>query len=170
MAKLNSLQNINIRTNFQYGDLGIVLSLHGEIYHQEYRFNHEFEAYVAEGFVEFVKVYQEDKSRLWIAEVNGKAIGTLAIMERSPQQAQFRWFLIHPDYRGVGLGRLLVKESISFSQEAGYQSIFLWTLKHLAAARALYEKYGFQLEEEKDNFLWGQNVTEQYYVLNFLKK
>jgi len=44
---------MNIRNNYQYGDIAMVLSLHGQLYHQEYGFNHEFEAYVAEGLVEF---------------------------------------------------------------------------------------------------------------------
>ncbi len=163
------LKDIIIRNDFQYGDLGIVLSMHGKLYHQEYRFNHEFEVYVAEGIIEFANTYQEGRSSLWIAESKGKAIGTVTIMERSPQQAQFRWFLIHPGYRGIGLGRLLMEKVINFGREAGYCTIYLWTLKHLTAARTLYERYGFQLEEEKTHFLWGQNLTEQRYLLNFLK-
>jgi GNAT superfamily N-acetyltransferase len=164
------LNKFIIRNNFQYGDLGMVLALHGELYYSEYQLNHEFEAYVAEGLAEFAKIYQEGKSRLWIAEFTGKAIGTLAIMERPEQQGQIRWFLIHPDYRGIGLGKLLVEKAINFCRDAGYQSIFLWTLENLTAARAIYEKYGFRLKEEKEHFLWGQNLIEQYYVLNLKKK
>ncbi len=160
------LKEIIVRHNFQYGDLGIVLVLHGELYHREYQFNHEFEGYVAAGLAEFAQVYQEGKSRLWIAEIKGKAIGSLAIIARPQQQAQLRWFLIHPDYRGIGLGKLMVKSAIKFCREAGYQSIFLWTLENLITARIIYEKYGFVLQEEKEHFLWGHNVIEQYYVLH----
>jgi len=150
--------------------LGIVLSMHGELYHQEYSFNHEFEAYVAEGIVEFARKYREGRSSLWIAESKGKAIGTVTIMEKTPQQAQFRWFLIRPDYRGIGLGRLLMENTINFGREAGYDSIYLWTLEHLTAAIVLYNRFGFQLDEEKKHFLWGQNLTEQRYLLNLKNK
>ena len=165
-----SLKDIIIRNNFQYGDLGIVLSMHGKLYHQEYQFNHEYESYVAEGIVEFAKTYQEGRSRLWIAENKGVPIGSIAVMERTPQQAQFRWFLIHPDYRGIGLGRVLVEKTINFAREASYDSLYLWTLEHLTAAIILYNRFGFQLVEEKKHFLWGQDLTEQRYLLNLKDK
>ena len=162
-------KNITIRHDFQYGDLGKLLTLHGILYHQEYQFNHEFESYVAGGIAEFAKVYREGKSRLWIAEIRGEPIGTLTLMERTSEQAQFRWFLIHPDYRGMGLGKLLMEELINFGKEAGYQNIYLWTLDHLTAARFLYQKYGFEKVEEKNHTLWGQNLTELRYDLNLVK-
>ncbi len=132
------LGEINIRNNFQYGDMGIVLSLHGRLYYQEYQFNHEFESYVAEGLVEFAREYKEDKSSLWIAEVKDRAISSLAILERPNKQAQLRWFLIHPDYRGIGLGKCLVERAITFCRDAGYHSVYLWTLKNLIAAKIIY--------------------------------
>ena len=159
-------KEITVRHDFQYGDLGKLLALHGILYHREYQFNHEFESYVAEGLAEFAKVYREGKSRLWIVEIRGESIGTLALMERTSEQAQFRWFLIHPDYRGIGLGKFLMEKLINFGKEAGYQGIYLWTLEHLAAARILYEKYGFKKVEEKSHSLWGQNLTELRYNLN----
>lgn len=168
-SKPDILKEIIIRNDFQYGDLGIVLLLHGKLYHQEYQFNHDFEMYVAEGLAEFIKMYREGKSRLWVAEVKGKAIGTVAILERPQYQAQLRWFLIHPDYRGIGLGKILTEKTIIFCRDAGYHSIYLWTLKNLIAARIIYEQYGFKLIEEKEHFFWGQNLTEQCYTLKLKK-
>jgi len=60
---LPEIPDISIHHDFRYGDLGKVLYLHGQIYHQEYSFNHEFEAYVAEGLVEFARKYKPGKSR-----------------------------------------------------------------------------------------------------------
>ena len=168
MSNQDTLNGITIRHNYQYGDLGIVLSLHGHLYHQEYHFNHKFEAYVAEGLAEFANTYREEKCRLWIAETKGKVIATLAVMERPKKQAQLRWFLVHPDFRMLGLGKLLMRKLLQFCQEAGYQSIFLWTLEHLISARVLYEKFGFHLEKEQESFLWGHNITEQYYLLDLI--
>jgi hypothetical protein len=39
-------------------------------------------------------------------------------------------------------------------------------LDNLAAARTIYETNGFKLVEKKDNYLWGHNLVEEYYVLN----
>jgi GNAT superfamily N-acetyltransferase len=170
MPEKSPLKEIIIRNDFQYGDLGIVLSMHGKLYHQEYQFNHEYEAHVAEGIIEFAKTYREGRSRLWIAESKGVPIGSVAVMERTPRQAQFRWFLIHPDYRGIGLGRVLVEKTINFAREAGYDSLYLWTYEHLTAAIILYNRFGFQLVEEKKHSLWDQDLTEQRYLLNLKDK
>ncbi len=165
----NFLPDINIRNDFQYGDIGKLLSLHGQVYHQEYGFNHEFEAYVAEGLGEFARAYQEGKSSLWIAEIKNSAIGSIAILERPNQQAQLRWFLVHPEYRGVKLGKYLFEKALKFCQIAGYDMVFLWTLDNLAAARTIYETNGFKREDKKKHFLWGKHLVEEYYVLNLNK-
>jgi len=161
----NFLYNTNIRNDFQYGDIGRVLLLHGQVYYQEYGFNHEFEAYVAEGLGEFARAYQEGKSSLWIAEIKKTTIGSIAILERPHQQAQLRWFLVRPEYRRIKLGRLLFEKALKFCQSAGYDKIFLWTLDILAAARAVYEANGFKKENEKKHFLWGHHLVEEYHVL-----
>lgn len=163
------LLDITIHNNFSYGDLGKVLTLHGQVYHQEYGFNHEFEAYVADGLVEFARIYQDGKSSLWIAEIKDTIIGSIAILERPHQQAQLRWFLVHPDYRGIKLGQHLFKEAIQFCQKYDYHMIFLWTLDNLDAARAIYERNSFILVEQKEHYLWGRQLVEEYHVLNLKK-
>jgi len=162
----NLLPYINIRNNFQYGDMGKVLYLHGQVYYQEYGFNHEFEAYVAKGLAEFANKYNPGKSCIWIAENKGVAIGSIAILERENNQAQLRWFVVHPGYRGIGLGKSLFVKALGFCQAAGYEKIFLWTLDNLATARTIYEANGFKLVEKKKNYLWGHHLVEEYCVLN----
>jgi len=162
----NLLPYINIRNNFQYGDMGKVLYLHGQVYYQEYRFNHEFESYVAEGLAEFANKYKPGKSSIWIAEDKDTIVGSIAILERENNQAQLRWFLVHPGYRGTALGKSLFGKALEFCHSSGYEKIFLWTLDTLAAARTIYETNGFKLKEEKKNYLWGHQLVEEYYVLN----
>ena len=157
--------NISIRNNFQYGDLGIVLSLHGELYHREYGFDHHFEAYVAAGLAEFAQNYHTKKSSLWIAESKNNAIGTIAILERPHHHAQLRWFLIVPDFRGLKLGRHLLKEAVQFCRDCGYKEIFLWTLDQLEAAKAIYLGNGFKLVERKESHIWGKHLIEERYIL-----
>jgi len=160
------LPDINIRNNYQYGDIGMVLSLHGQVYHQGYGFNHEFEAYVAEGLAEFARIYQDGKSSLWIAEIKDTIIGSIAILERPHQQAQLRWFLVHPDYRGIQLGKHLFGEALKFCQDAEYEKVYLWTLGHLDAARTIYHKNGFKLLEKNKIVQFGHHLVEEYHVLN----
>ncbi|MBN2395150.1 MAG: GNAT family N-acetyltransferase [Candidatus Atribacteria bacterium] len=160
------LSKIKIRDNFQYGDLGKILTLHGEVYQKVYGFDHSFEGYVAEGLAEFALTYQQRPSRLWIAEEKEKIVGCIAILGRSNEQAQLRWFLVHPDYQGIKLGKHLFSETLNFCKNTGYKWIYLWTLDHLTAAKKIYEDNGFKMKEQKRHDLWGHHLVEEYYVLN----
>ena len=119
---------------------------------------------MAAGTVEFAQSFDPQKDRLWIAEAGGKAIGSIAIVRRPASEAQLRWFLIHPNWRGLGLGRILLREALQFCGECGYRAVFLWTVSGLAAATHLYESAGFEKNDEKTSKLWGHTVTEERYA------
>lgn len=74
-----------------------------------------------------------------------------------------RWLLLHPDVRGLGLGRFLVAEAIRFSRASGYSKLFLWTVNALTAAVKLYLSAGMRVKEEETHQLGGAMVTEQKY-------
>jgi ribosomal protein S18 acetylase RimI-like enzyme len=147
------------------GDIGYLTWLHGVLYASEYGWDHTFEAYVAGPLADFAKSHT-DRERIWIVEKNNVVAGSIAIVEASTEQAQFRWFLLHPDLRGQGIGRMLMEEAISFSRASGYSIIFLWTTSDLVAAAKLYESFGFHITEEITHDAWGAAVTEQRYELN----
>lgn len=46
--------------------------------------------------------------------------------------------------RGKGLGRRLLERCLKSAKRSGYTRCYLETLKHMKAARALYEKMGFR--------------------------
>ena len=158
--------SFSIRTELKPGDLGAIMHLHGVLYAQEYGLDWTFELYIAKGYIEAAEVLTSGKARLWVAEDAGKIVGSVAIVEHSPDAAQLRWFLVHPGARGQGLGRRLLKEAIELSRASGYQKIFLWTLGHLDAAIHLYRAFGFQKTEEATHRLWGQTLTEERYKLS----
>ena len=156
---------VDIRNNLKPGDVGYLTWLHGVLYAKEYGWDHTFEAYVAGPLAEFSKSHT-DRERIWIVEHDGTVAGSIAIVEASTEQAQLRWFVLHPDLRGKGIGRTLMDEAIGFSNASGYSMIFLWTTSNLAAAAKLYESFGFHITEEVTHELWGATVTEQRYELN----
>ena len=98
-----ALDEISIRTELQPGDLGYLTYLHGALYTKEYNYGIQFETYVAKGLCEFYEKYNPQKSRVWVCEHNDKIIGFLLLMDRG-EAAQLRYFLIEPEYRGIGLG------------------------------------------------------------------
>ena len=104
--------------------------------------------------------------RLWLAELDGRLVGSIAIARRDSGQAQLRWFLLHPEERGLGLGRRLVEDALAFSRAAGYRSIFLWTVDPLITAARLYASVGFRRTETRPRTqLWGSILAEERYDL-----
>src|SRR6266511_3167156 len=93
-------QHVTIRDDLRPGDLGRVTALHGVLYADEYGFDHTFEAYVAESLAEYGRAARPERSRLWLAELDGRLVGSIGIVGREGGAAQLRWFLLQPDVRG----------------------------------------------------------------------
>ena len=159
-----SLDDISIRTDLHPGDLGYVTYLHGALYHREYNYGLQFENYVAKGLCEFYEKYKPERNRIWACEHNEQMIGFLLLMDRG-HAAQLRYFLIEPEYRGIGLGSKLMNLYMDFLSECGYKKSYLWTTHELSTAAFLYKRHGFQLTEEKDSTAFGKLLREQRYDL-----
>jgi peptidyl-dipeptidase Dcp len=162
--KTPSLSDITIRTELQPGDIGYVTYLHGHLYKQEYNYGISFEAYVALGLHEFYERYNPDRSRVWVCEHNEEMIGFVLLMDRG-EAAQLRYFIIEPEYRGVGLGKKLMTLYMDFLKSRKYQSSYLWTTHELKAAASLYLRHGFRLTDEKESSSFGKPLKEQRYDL-----
>jgi N-acetylglutamate synthase-like GNAT family acetyltransferase len=160
---LKEINDIPVRNNLQPGDLGYIIYLHGKLYKQEYNYAIEFEMYVAEGLQEFFKNYDLKKDRIWICEHEKKIIGSLLLIHREKTSAQLRYFLIAPEYRGLGLGKKLMQMFMNFFHECDYKSCYLWTTDELISAASLYKRFGFILSEEKISDAFGKKVKEQRY-------
>jgi N-acetylglutamate synthase-like GNAT family acetyltransferase len=157
-----------LRNNLNPGDIGDLIHLHGILYDEEFGFDKTFEAYVACGLAEFVLSNDLQRERIWLAESEGKIIGCIAIVKFSEEEAQLRWYLVHPGYRGIGLGKTLILDALAFCREKKYSSVFLWTTSELVAAAKLYTRSGFWKTEEKTHVNWGKMVTEERYDLKFI--
>ncbi len=162
-----SLEDISIRTELRPGDLGYVTYMHGALYSREYDYGLQFESYVAKGLCEFYEKYNPERNRIWACEHNNHIIGFLLLMDRD-NAAQLRYFLIEPEYRGIGLGRKLLDLYMDFLRECGYKESYLWTTHELTTAAALYKRLGFKLTEEKASTAFGKPLIEQRYDLMLL--
>src|ERR1044072_1015844 len=125
-AALN-YKNISIRTRLMPGDLGYVIYRHGKLYNEENDYGIIFESYVASGLAEFYRLYDAEKDCVWVCEDKDKIIGFLALVHRSKETAQLRYFYLEPEYRGIGLGNKLMLLFMDFLKEKGYKSAYLWT-------------------------------------------
>jgi len=155
-----------IRHQIKPGDIGYLTYLHAILYAKECGYDQTFEAYVAGGLAEFVQSFSPDRDRIWLAEANGRIIGSIAIVGHTEVDAQLRWFLVHPDYRGLGIGKRLLKDALQFCKDRKYNTVFLWTASELMEAGLLYTRFGFRKTEEKAHEIWGKRVTEERYDLH----
>ena len=165
MAPRIRLEDIDIRTELQPGDMGYVIFLHGDLYKKEYGYGISFETYVAGGLYEFVSGYNPQRDAVWICEHDHEIIGFLLLMDRGNNSAQLRYFLLKPGYRGIGLGKKLIGEFMACAKMRRYNHVYLWTTHEQLAAASLYIGYGFKLTEEKESTAFGKSLTEQRYDL-----
>jgi peptidyl-dipeptidase Dcp len=163
-TKIN-LNDISIRSKLRPGDIGYITYLHGSLYKKEYNYGITFETYVAKGLIEFYNNFDSKKDNLWICEHNEKIIGFLLLMHKDKNVAQLRYFLLEPQYRGIGLGKKLMTLYMDSFHKCNYDSSYLWTTHELYAAASLYKRHGFKLTEEKESIAFGKPLKEQRYDL-----
>lgn len=145
----------------QPGDLGWVVQAHAELYAREYGFDRSFEGLVAQIVADFVRDFDPDREKAWIAEVDGERAGSVFLVRKSATVAKLRLLLLAPEARGLGLGGRLVDECIAFARGAGYRRLVLWTQSNLTAARAIYASRGFALKASEPNAAFGQQLVSE---------
>jgi len=154
-----------IRNTLEPGDLGQVAALHGKVYSEEHDFGIGFEAYVMESLLEFYRVYNPKKDRVWVVESDGRMVGFVLIMHRPGNRAQLRYFILAKEFRGMGVGSRLMNEWMRFYTDSNYDAAYLYTTSGLDAAVNLYAKMGFRKISEMKSRNFGVRLLEQYYEL-----
>lgn len=152
--------------DFVEEDLDYIVKRHGKIYEREYNFDDTFIDYVKKPLYKFYENFDSNKENIWIAEYEGNIVGFIALVKVNEETAQLRWFLLEKEMRGKGIGSKLMSTLLNFAREKNYKNIYLWTVDFLDAARHLYEKFGFELEETKTSNIWGKRLTEEKWNLN----
>jgi DNA-binding MarR family transcriptional regulator/N-acetylglutamate synthase-like GNAT family acetyltransferase len=148
------------------GDLGWVVHRHGALYFQEERYDEHFEGLVAKIVGEFVENYDPKRERGWIAEKDREIAGFVFLVKKSKTVCKLRLLLVEPWARGLGIGRRLIAECVSFGRNAGYKKMVLWTQSDLLPARRLYKEAGFCLVNEERHRDWGRDdlVSETWQM------
>ena len=154
-----------LRSERRTGDLARLLAAHAALA-EEMGWDATFEAYVAQPMAATVLTAAR-RERIWMVESDGRFQGSVAIVQAGadPQVAQLRWFLVAPDARGQGLGKVLLERALAFAREVGYGRVLLWTVQQLEAAAHLYQALGFVKTQEVPGTHWGADVIEEQYTL-----
>jgi len=155
---------ITYRDVLKAGDLGYLIYLHGKLYAAESGYTLAFEGYVAKTFYEFVEHYDHVNDKIWLALYNDEIVASIAILKRSKDEAQLRWFLVHPMFRGTGVGRKLLETALSYC-EKNFRRVYLMTADTQHKAIAMYRKAGFTLTSSSEVEQWGKRLREERYDL-----
>ncbi|MFG5779753.1 GNAT family N-acetyltransferase [Comamonas sp. J-3] len=157
---------VTVVTGYRPGMVGRIAEMHAAFYSAHSGFGQYFESRVASGVAEFAGRLHEPCNRVWLATLNDRIVGSLAIdgQDLGDNKAHLRWFILDDGCRGSGVGRHIMAEAMAFCDIRGFAEIHLWTFKGLHAARKLYESFGFVLTHEEPGKQWGSTVTEQQFV------
>ena len=98
-ARTMTANEVRIRHTLRPGDLGMIVHLHGVLYAREYGLDTTFEPYVAKPLADFVLA---GNGRLWVAELDDRIVGSIAVVDADNGEGQLRWFLLAPEARGTG--------------------------------------------------------------------
>ena len=148
------------------GDMGWLVYRHAVVYRQEYGWNEEFEALVAEILAAFIRNYDPERERCWIADRGGVAVGSVFLVKETDEIGRLRLLFVDPSARGHGIGRKLVDACIEHARKVGYRKITLWTNDVLVSARRIYEAAGFRLARQWNDRAFGKDLVGQDWEID----
>ncbi|CAA6603343.1 Acetyltransferase [Rhodospirillaceae bacterium LM-1] len=115
--------------------------------------------------------YQQGMGNFWVAEADGKIVGTIALKDIGNRMAALRKMFVAAAYRGHGgVARQLLERLLSDARKAGVAEVYLGTTAAFLAAHRFYEKNGF-MEISKQDLPASfplMAVDSKFYRLNLL--
>jgi putative acetyltransferase len=139
------LEEINIRTIKEEDNEALAVLIRSTL--KEFGANHPGTVYFDESTDRLSEVFRMPDSIYFVAELNNEIVGGGGIFptEGLPQDTcELVKMYLHPQVRGIGLGKLLIQKCIDYAQKAGYKNIYLETMPELKQALKTYEKFGFE--------------------------
>lgn len=157
------MHEVNLRP-FKSNDLDWLVERHAELYASDEGFDDSFGPLVRSILEAFLAEHDPTCEKGWIAEVDGRRLGSIFCVRADASTAKLRLFLLVPDARGKGLGQHMLDQCMAYARGAGYAGMTLWTHESHAAACALYARNGWNLETSDPVHAFGRDLVEQHWT------
>lgn len=112
-------------------------------------FPSERAAYVYQDLDDPAAYYGGKRDVFYVAEKEGRIIGTIAVKEDDKNTALLRRVFVQKPYRGKGYGKRLLEEAMGFCQQHRYKQVMFHGTDKMKTALRLCQKYGFEEEDIK---------------------
>ncbi|MEL7132853.1 MAG: GNAT family N-acetyltransferase [Pseudomonadota bacterium] len=152
---------------FRSDDTDWLVDQHDRLYARDDGFDDTFGPLVRSILDAFVAEHDPVSERGWIAEAEGRRLGSIFCVRHDAVTAKLRLFLLVPEARGWGIGQMLLDQCMGFARDAGYGGMTLWTHESHRAACALYARTGWAMVASKPVRSFGQDLVEQTWVYRF---
>ena len=148
------------------GDMGWILERHGVGPQRVYGFDEGMEAMAAGVIADFLRHYDPERERCWMATVDGERRGCVFLVKRSAKTAQLRLLWVDKRARGRGIGKALVQACVRFARRSGYSRVILGTDDLAVSARSIYAAAGFRLTRKKSHRAFGVDTVGETWELS----
>ena len=93
-------------------------------------------------------------------------LGSIFCVKLDEKTAKLRLFLLVPEARGKGLGKLLLQACMGYARATGYRRMQLWTHESHRAACALYTAAGWRCVASKPVRSFNVDLIEQSWEID----
>ena len=146
-------------------DHGWVLERHAHLFEDQGGWGRPFIAMIARLIADYLDDPDPDTEGAWVAELDGRRVGSVYCVRRSDEVAQLRLLFVDSEARGHGAGRSLVEHCIEFARRRGYRRMMLSTVSPLESARRIYDAAGFtQTREEPDPAFPDGTMAQEMWI------
>jgi GNAT superfamily N-acetyltransferase len=118
------------------------------IMHNE--FMNDAQHYTSADLENITKYYSGQKDYFFVAEIDGKIIGTCAVKQDDDQTALLRRLFVHPRYRKKGYGAILIETAVDFCKKHGYKNIIFRGTSRMNRALESIKRKGFSERDRLD--------------------
>jgi GNAT superfamily N-acetyltransferase len=110
---------------------------------EEFDVNLDIDSMLEQGMAE-LEIFSPPHGRLLLATGESQAAGIACLKRIREGMGEIKRMYVRPEFRGQGIGRVLLEALIAQAQQIGYQTLRLDSTRFMKAAHSLYRSAGFQ--------------------------